>query len=60
MEVPSTAPTARSADETATAVRFAAVIDLLLAASYIDGMVQQTEREFLHRYLESVLAMHSH
>ena len=57
MEVPSTAPTARSADETATATRFAAVIDLLLAASYIDGMVQQAEREFLHRYLESVLAM---
>ena len=47
----------RSADETATAERFAAVIDLLLVASYIDGTVQQGEREFLHQYLESVLRM---
>lgn len=46
-----------AADADASGARFAALIDLLLVVSYIDGPIQPGERAFLDGYIESVLRM---
>jgi hypothetical protein len=52
-----TAPAVPNSDERVGAERVAAVIDLLLVVSYIDGEVRPEEHAFVDQYLESVVRM---